>query len=1351
MEKVAEKLKKRIQGIKPQAPKVPFVSTVTAQTVDNPPMAEHWKDNMKKPVLFHQAVIKSVPSKPSNILFLELGPRPVLGAHMRDLFPDKQYKTVPSVTRQSEMKTLFQSIATLYEQGADVKWKNLPCQGHRITSVPRYSFDKKHLKEKTEHELVLHSGCNMYRKSYLYVYPTEESPTIFRLLLSPLAIPSVYEHIVRGKVVAPGALYGECGFAVARYTHKHVDVSLSVEFRQLLPLRKEDVVCADILPSGHVHEPDVSHFVVQMKEKQLATIEVKQAAPLQRDLVNLDVIRIRCVEVIQKNMIYNTLSGLGFEYGTAFSLLEHAHRNPSECLATLKLNETVLAETGDTTLHPCILDCMLQATVLVLGGNGIGKKEMLPKSISGLSVRSKVESQMHVHVRMKFTGPDFFISEITLLSVDGRVLAELSDFTVQVLTSQGRNQLPGMLTEKWEKVQDMRQEIAADNTDSGHQHHERRVLVISKKKPSDMNGHDLHIEYNSNELQSLEKQVHDKLTTTAINAIVLMMSADDQDTDSGEVIQSKLINICLLIQSLFAALNGLSTSIPVYVCTFNAWPSLSQNNVRCINPSERAVWGLLRTVTDEHVYSAVVTVELHITLPTQLTYKSMQTLLDYLADKVDGQYHEVIIDDTAIYVNQVHPVNSSTTLPTRRQMSPCSLRDVTGNALVLSKKATKLSKLQAIRHKTPSRSEDGIQIRAHAFAKPHEKVFKTRVSLEHLLPERTGTTAGYVVMALEVTGQAMDGAGQELVSCCPLTVSPEVTVPTATTIVTADIPQCQAGDLSKLVLFWSLVNKVPTTRFTVLVSRSCAHLADLVKFMSCNATKRKESDVNVIFMDEMKNGVEINTTLLSLILVDVNTMTMTVKHWKNPHSLVTFSFLVSSDLQAFVACAMPELQLCLLNSQRTFQQYHLKKSVPMLRSWIKKNTGLMSLVSKCIHTPGVHETSREIYSLLQFSNIDLGSLSVKLEEDELFQKDGTYLVIGGLTGLGWICVEFLAENNAGYVAIINRSAASVEQKSNMNDLSRRYECKIESFEADITSIKSAEHLTKILSRKWSQCGRLRGIFTGAAVTQDGFFPAMDKSAFEKVLSPKVLGTWNLHQVTKHIPLDYFVMHSSVASVLGNLGQANYSVANAFMDGLVFRRHHLGLAAQTINWGPLDTGLLDSKDALKKRLKSMGFQLASRQEIRDSLRVLMLLNWPQSVPVTFDRDLYAKRIRGTRIKSMINRFQHLLSALLQESSSMDDQENIDRIRFFDHEQRVQKYEDFIRLVTTRVLSVDEERVTSDVSLYDLGLDSVTGMMLISIIERNTSFKLSAVSVLSEEVTVRSLALLLDSHASESLQQ
>ena len=77
-------------------------------------------------------------------------------------------------------------------------------------------------------------------------------------------------------------------------------------------------------------------------------------------------------------------------------------------------------------------------------------------------------------------------------------------------------------------------------------------------------------------------------------------------------------------------------------------------------------------------------------------------------------------------------------------------------------------------------------------------------------------------------------------------------------------------------------------------------------------------------------------------------------------------------------------------------------------------------------------------------------------------------------------------------------------------------------------------------------------------------------SYEKVAGPKVRGAWHLHTQTQDRPLDFFVLFSSVASIIGSPGQSNYAASNAFMDGLAHFRRRKGLAATAVNWdlGPM---------------------------------------------------------------------------------------------------------------------------------------------------------------------------------------
>jgi hypothetical protein len=96
---------------------------------------------------------------------------------------------------------------------------------------------------------------------------------------------------------------------------------------------------------------------------------------------------------------------------------------------------------------------------------------------------------------------------------------------------------------------------------------------------------------------------------------------------------------------------------------------------------------------------------------------------------------------------------------------------------------------------------------------------------------------------------------------------------------------------------------------------------------------------------------------------------------------------------------------------------------------------------------------------------------------------------------------------------------------------------------------------------------LAGVIHAAGVLRDRTLAGLDWAAAAPVLAPKVAGAWNLHELTRDIPLDFFVCYASGASLIGSPGQGNYAAANAALDALCRYRAALGLPATAIDWGP----------------------------------------------------------------------------------------------------------------------------------------------------------------------------------------
>jgi NAD(P)-dependent dehydrogenase (short-subunit alcohol dehydrogenase family)/acyl carrier protein len=178
--------------------------------------------------------------------------------------------------------------------------------------------------------------------------------------------------------------------------------------------------------------------------------------------------------------------------------------------------------------------------------------------------------------------------------------------------------------------------------------------------------------------------------------------------------------------------------------------------------------------------------------------------------------------------------------------------------------------------------------------------------------------------------------------------------------------------------------------------------------------------------------------------------------------------------------------------------------------------------------------------------------------------DGIYLVTGGLGGLGLALARWLSDRGAGHVVLVGRSAPSAQAIEGMQAIMQAGSCLVSTAQCDIGDSTAVVEL--IAGLKACDGRRLRGVFHLAGVLDDGMLREQTMERFERVLSPKAVGGWNLHIHTLGLPLDYFVLFSSAAALLGSPGQANYAAANAYLDSLAHYRRAQGLPALSINWG-----------------------------------------------------------------------------------------------------------------------------------------------------------------------------------------
>jgi acyl transferase domain-containing protein/acyl-CoA synthetase (AMP-forming)/AMP-acid ligase II/NADPH:quinone reductase-like Zn-dependent oxidoreductase/NAD(P)-dependent dehydrogenase (short-subunit alcohol dehydrogenase family)/acyl carrier protein len=227
----------------------------------------------------------------------------------------------------------------------------------------------------------------------------------------------------------------------------------------------------------------------------------------------------------------------------------------------------------------------------------------------------------------------------------------------------------------------------------------------------------------------------------------------------------------------------------------------------------------------------------------------------------------------------------------------------------------------------------------------------------------------------------------------------------------------------------------------------------------------------------------------------------------------------------------------------------------------------------------------------------------------LIRPDKTYLITGGLSGLGLAVAGWMIEEGARHLMLVGRQDAGSEAAVRIAELRATSGATIETARVDVAETVEVARLLAQIERTMPA---LDGIVHAAGLLDDGILLQQDEERFARIMRPKVQGAWNLHRLTSNSQLGFFVLFSSAASMLGSPGQGTYAAANAFLDALAHRRRARGLSALSINWGAWSEIGLAARPDRGGRLASQGIESLSPET---GLRVLGRLLQTQARPLS----------------------------------------------------------------------------------------------------------------------------------------
>lgn len=352
--------------------------------------------------------------------------------------------------------------------------------------------------------------------------------------------------------------------------------------------------------------------------------------------------------------------------------------------------------------------------------------------------------------------------------------------------------------------------------------------------------------------------------------------------------------------------------------------------------------------------------------------------------------------------------------------------------------------------------------------------------------------------------------------------------------------------------------------------------------------------------------------------------------------------------------------------------------------------------------------------------------------------DHTYLITGGLGGLGLVTARKLVELGARHLALVGRSGVPAEAAAMADTLGEQGQVQVTVLRADIADAADVEQITAELKRSPHPVG---GIVHAAGVLADMPVPALSWENIDTVFRPKVYGTWLLNEAAASFPeLEFFVGYSSVASVLGGPAQANYAAGNAYLDTLLAWRAAQHLPGLSINWGPWsEVGMSARLSApLAKNLRDQGVRFMRPAEGMRAFVSLLGQSAPQVVAAGCDWDryvadkplthsLYRHLVRGTGGKKQLDL-------------------DLDKLLALPERERRTSLSDHIRARIADVLRFDgADDVEPDAVFLELGLDSLTAVKLKNALEAALRIPLPA-SVTFDNPSVRKLTDFIDQQLS-----